>query len=105
MRMCSGRACAAKVLVEGASVEKSRCMGTFTRLDMRQNELPRHFKSAGIILFSDRGFWLGLERKNGGRRWSDFHAKRMGSENAWETALRGCKEAVGVDLSHALLTI
>ena len=39
-----------------------------------------------------------------GSRWSDFHAKRMGSENAWETALRGCKEAVGVDLSHALLT-
>ena len=61
------------------------------------------FKSAGAILYNSNGYWLGLERKTGSLKWSDYGGKREGDETAWQTAVRECKEEAGVDISQCIL--
>tara|TARA_Y100000114_G_scaffold2188_1_gene1803 strand:- start:479 stop:3727 length:3249 start_codon:yes stop_codon:yes gene_type:complete len=66
------------------------------------------FKSAGVLLYSDEGFWMGLERKLRKNKkveeyWCDFGGKREGDETPFETALRECKQECGVDISNLRL--
>ena len=66
--------------------------------------LPPTFKSAGVIPYNKDGFWLGLERRGGATgTWSDFGGKPEAGENAWEAAVRECKEEAGIDLSDVHL--
>ena len=62
------------------------------------------FKSAGVLLYTDEGFWMGLERKQRKNKkfeeyWCDFGGKREGDETAFETAQRECLQECGVDIS------
>ena len=66
------------------------------------------FKSAGVLLYTDEGFWMGLERKQRKNKkveeyWCDFGGKREGDETPFETAQRECKQECGVDISELTL--
>ena len=63
----------------------------------------RDFCSAGVMLYNARGYWLGFERTNGKRVWTDYGGQRKGNETPWETAVRECKEEAGVDISECRL--
>ena len=63
----------------------------------------KDFSSAGVILYNTRGYWLGFERTGGKRFWTDYGGKRECGESAWETAVRECKEEVGIDISECVL--
>lgn len=66
------------------------------------------FKSAGVLLYTDEGFWMGLERKQRKNKkfeeyWCDFGGKREGDESPFETAQRECKQECGIDISELTL--
>ena len=74
------------------------------RLDKECKDVRiKGFQSAGVMLYNSRGYWLGFERSNGKRVWTDYGGKRQGHETAWETAVRECKEEAGVDISKCKL--
>ena len=70
-------------------------------LRLSSSSLPSSYCAAGIIPYNKNGFWLGFEEKG----WTDFGGKiEKGDGNAWETALRECKEEAGIDLGNIHLT-
>ena len=74
------------------------------RLDQQcKNVDIKGFLSAGVLLYNSRGYWLGFERSNGRRAWTDYGGKRQDNETAWETAVRECKEEAGIDISECRL--
>ena len=77
--------------------------GEALQRDTEFKNAVRSFNSAGVILYNSRGYWLGFERRNGQRFWTDYGGKRQGTESAWETAMRECQEEAGVDVSKCLL--
>ena len=63
-------------------------------------ELPLEYETAGVILYSQEGFWLTLD----GGLFADIGGMPHESDvNAWETAIRYCKEVSGLDLSDRLI--
>lgn len=66
------------------------------------------FKSAGVLLYSDEGFWMGCEeklnkKKKKERYWCDYGGKREGLEKPFDTARRECKEECGIDIGDYTL--
>ena len=68
-----------------------------------------NFKSAGVLLYDNGGFWLGKETKRNKKNqmqslWCDYGGKREGTEKPFETARRECKEECGIDINDYTLT-